>query len=384
MNVYFDNAATTPLNPLVLEKMLPYLKSDFGNPSSIHSFGRKIRVVLEESREVVADFINADPSEIYFTSGGTESINFAINGIVKTEFNESGRNELISSPSEHSAVLDTNKSLELSGFKYIELNVEKDSSVNLDSLSNSLTDKTSLVSIMYTNNESGAINNVSEIANRVKNNNSYFHCDAVQAIGKIRIDVNEIKVDALSSSAHKIYGPKGIGFLYVKSGTPLSPLLFGGSQERNRRAGTENVAGIIGLAEAIRFADINMEENKKSVLKLKTTFIDGLNLFNKDEVEINGGENSSPYILSMTFNSKYFHNDSEGMLMFLDINGVAASQGSACASGTLKTSHVILSMGKSKEDANGTIRFSFNPWNTIEEVEYTLGILKKMREKFLK
>ena len=384
MNVYFDNAATTPLNPLVLEKMLPYLKSDFGNPSSIHSFGRKIRVVIEESREVVADFINADPSEIYFTSGGTESINFAINGIARTEFNESGKSELISSPSEHSAVLDTNKSLELSGFKYIELEVEKDSSVNLDSLSNSLTDNTSLVSIMYTNNESGAINNVSEIANRIKNNNSYFHCDAVQAIGKIRINVNEFKVDALSATAHKIYGPKGTGFLYVRSGTPLSPLLLGGSQERNRRAGTENVAGIVGLAETIRFADAKMEENEKSVRKLKTAFIDGLNLFNKDEVEINGGENSSPYILSITFNSNYFHNDSEGMLMFLDINGVAASQGSACASGTLKTSHVILSMGKSKEDADGTIRFSFNPWNTIEEVEYTLGILEKLRNKFLK
>ena len=384
MNVYFDNAATTPLNPLVLEKMLPYLKSDFGNPSSIHSFGRKIRVVIEESREVVADFINADPSEIYFTSGGTESINFAINGIARTEFNESGKSELISSPSEHSAVLDTNKSLELSGFKYIELEVEKDSSVNLDSLSNSLTDNTSLVSIMYTNNESGAINNVSEIANRVKNNNSYFHCDAVQAIGKIRINVDEFKVDALSATAHKIYGPKGTGFLYVRSGTPLSPLLFGGSQERNRRAGTENVAGIVGLAETIRFADVKMEENERSVLKLKTAFIDGLNLFNKDEVEINGGENTSPYILSITFNSNYFHNDSEGMLMFLDINGVAASQGSACASGTLKTSHVILSMGKSKEDADGTIRFSFNPWNTIEEVDYTLGILEKLRSKFLK
>ncbi len=384
MNVYFDNAATTPLNPLVLEKMLPYLKSDFGNPSSIHSFGRKIRVVIEESREVVADFINADPSEIYFTSGGTESINFAINGIARTEFNESGKSELISSPSEHSAVLDTNKSLELSGFKYIELEVEKDSSVNLDSLSNSLTDNTSLVSIMYTNNESGAINNVSEIANRVKNNNSYFHCDAVQAIGKIRINVNEFKVDALSATAHKIYGPKGTGFLYVRSGTPLSPLLLGGSQERNRRAGTENVAGIVGLAETIRFADVKMEENERSVLKLKTAFIDGLNLFNKDEVEINGGENTSPYILSITFNSNYFHNDSEGMLMFLDINGVAASQGSACASGTLKTSHVILSMGKSKEDADGTIRFSFNPWNTIEEVDYTLGILEKLRNKFLK
>ena len=384
MNVYFDNAATTPLNPLVLEKMLPYLKSDFGNPSSIHSFGRKIRVVIEESREVVADFINADPSEIYFTSGGTESINFAINGIARTEFNESGKSELISSPSEHSAVLDTNKSLELSGFKYIELEVEKDSSVNLDSLSNSLTDNTSLVSIMYTNNESGAINNVSEIANRVKNNNSYFHCDAVQAIGKIRINVNEFKVDALSATAHKIYGPKGTGFLYVRSGTPLSPLLLGGSQERNRRAGTENVAGIVGLAETIRFADAKMEENEKSVRKLKTAFFDGLNLFNKDEVEINGGENSSPYILSITFNSNYFHNDSEGMLMFLDINGVAASQGSACASGTLKTSHVILSMGKSKEDADGTIRFSFNPWNTIEEAEYSLGILGKLRSKFLK
>jgi len=384
MNVYFDNAATTPLNPLVLEKMLPYLKNDFGNPSSIHSFGRKIRVVVEESREVVADFINADPSEIYFTSGGTESINFAINGIARTEFNESGKNELISSPTEHSAVLDTNKSLELSGFKYIELNVERNSSVNLDSLSESLTDKTSLVSIMYTNNETGAINNVSEIANKVKNNNSYFHCDAVQAIGKIRINVNELKVDALSASAHKIYGPKGIGFLYVRSGTPISPLLIGGSQERNRRAGTENVAGIIGLAETFRFADAKLEENEKSVLKLKTAFIDGLNLFNKDEVEINGGENTSPHILSMTFNSNYFHNDSEGMLMLLDINGVAASQGSACASGTLKTSHVILSTGKSKEDADGTIRFSFNPWNTIEEVEYTLGVLEKLRNKFLK
>ncbi|MBU0474927.1 MAG: cysteine desulfurase [Bacteroidetes bacterium] len=383
MKVYFDNASTTQIDSRVLEAMLPFLKENYGNASSIHSFGRKARVAIESSRELIADFIGAIPSEIYFTSGGTEAINFIINGIAKTNFLETGKNELITSPIEHKAVLDTHKNLELSGFKPKYVKINNDGHFNRDSLQNILSDKTSLVSLMHTNNEIGTVNDVTHISSNL-GENQFLFCDCVQAFGKSIIDVNKLKVHALSASAHKIYGPKGIGFAFIKSGTPLSPLIFGGSQERSRRGGTENVASIVGFAEAVKIAIIEMEINYKRVFELNSNFQKGIKQVFGDKISINTAENSTPYILSITFKNEYFHNDIDTFLMALDINGVAASQGSACTSGTIKPSHVILGIGKSVEDANGTIRFSFNPKNKIEEVDYVLGVLEKLGKHNLK
>lgn len=383
MQVYFDNASTTKIDSRVLDAMLPFLKENYGNASSIHSFGSKVRVAIESSRELIADFIGAIPSEIYFTSGGTEAINFIINGIAKTNFLETGKNELITSPIEHKAVIDTHKNLELSGFKPKYLKINNDGYFNIDSLKNNITEKTSLISLMHTNNELGTVNDVTHISSNL-DENQFLFCDCVQAFGKSIINVNKLKVHALSASAHKIYGPKGIGFAFVKSGTPLSPLIFGGSQERSRRGGTENVASIVGLAEAVRVAITEMEDNHVLVSKLNSNFKKGIKLIFGDKISINTAANSSPYILSITFRNEYFRNDIDTLLMALDINGVAASQGSACTSGTIKPSHVILGIGKSVEDANGTIRFSFNPKNTIQEVDYVLGVLEKLGKQNLR
>lgn len=384
MKVYFDNAATTKLHPKVLEKMLPFYKDNFGNPSSFHSVGKKARVAVEEAREIAADFIGANPGEIYFTSGGTEAINFALNGIAKTNLNETGKNHLITTAVEHKAVLEKHHDLQQNGFDLEILQVKSDSSIDENLIESKLTGKTSLVSVMFTNNETGTINDIKTISQKLSPEDIYFFTDAVQAFGKVKINVNALGIHSLSASAHKIYGPKGIGLLYAKSGTPLSPLLFGGSQERNRRAGTENVAGIVSFAEAIKIAKKEMDDNYKTVSRIKNFFTENLIIHFGDKVEINGGDHTSPYILSITFKSEFFKNDAEGMLMFLDINGIAASQGSACTSGTLKPSHVILGMGKPAEDANGTIRFSFSPHNTIEEVEYTLEVLIKLAKNFRK
>ena len=383
MKVYFDNASTTQIHPKVLEAMLPYLQDNFGNASSIHSYGRKARVAIEDARELIADFIGAIPSEIYFTSGGTEAINFIINGIAKTNFAETGKNELLTTSIEHKAVLDTYSDLSQNGFNSKFIKVDNNGSFKPVSLTENISDKTSLVSIMHTNNELGLVNNIHEISDN-SSSDQYIFCDAVQAFGKISIDVNQLKVNALSGSAHKIYGPKGIGFAFVKSGTPLSPLLFGGSQERNRRGGTENIAAIVGLAEAVKIASSVMDENYKTVTSLNNYFRNSISQVFGNKIEINGGSNTSPYILSMTFKSEYFKNDGEALLMALDINGIAASQGSACTSGTIKPSHAILGIGKNAADSNGTIRFSFNPNNTTKEIDYAVSVLEKIGNQNLR
>ncbi len=382
MQVYFDNAATTPLHPKVLEKMLPFFTEQFGNPSSIHLFGRRARVAIEEARETVAAFINANPSEIYFTSGGTESNNFIIRGIAQTEFLESGRNKIITSKTEHYSALDSVLYLTTQGFhsKFIEANF--DTSIEIESLQDEIDNQTSLLSFIHINNETGAANPIDKISSLIKSKNIFLHTDAVQSFGKINIDVAKLGVHSLSASAHKINGPKGTGIAYVKSGTPLSSLIIGGSQERNRRGGTENIAGIVGMAAAIQIAEKEMNYNYEHVQNLRNKFINGINSIDKSNIKINGGINSSPYILSITFLSDFYKNDAEAMLMYLDINGVAVSNGAACSSGTLKPSHVILSAGYSEADASGTFRFSFGVQNTIQEVEYALEVLKKMAIKF--
>ena len=382
--VYFDNAATTKVHPKVFEKMLPFLKEDYGNPSSIHSYGRKVRVEIEEAREVIADFINADASEIYFLSSGTEANNFSLFGIAKTEFQDSKKNSIITTKAEHHCIIDACKELLNLGFEVNFADVKNDTTVNPSTIEKSISDKTSLISVIHINNETGAINDISNISEICKKHNVYFHSDVVQSFGKTKIDVKKIGVNSISASAHKINGPKGIGMVYAKSGIPLSPMIFGGSQERNRRAGTENAAGIIGFAEAVKIATKTMYDNETFVKNIKEKFASGIEEIDKENIDINGGVNSSPYIFNVTFNSNVYKNDAEAMLMFLDINGIAASNGAACTSGTLKPSHVILSSGKSEEDANGSIRFSFSYENTLEEVDYVLDVLKKMTKKFRK
>lgn len=382
--VYLDHAATTPLHPKILEKMLPFLKEEFGNPSSIHSFGRKVRTAIEESRETVAEFIGSSSSEIYFVSGGTEANNFPLIGITKTYLNESGRNEIITSKTEHQCVIETFRELEKQGFIAKFLDVKKDGSLSMDLLEENLTNKTSIVSVMHINNEVGFANNIRQLAGLAHIKKSYFHCDAVQSFGKISTDVNQLNADSLSFSAHKINGPKGIGAVFIKKVTPLSPIIFGGSQERNRRGGTENPAAIVGFAEAIKIAKSEMQNNFYIASKLRTHFIEGIQKIDSTGIRINGIDNTFPYILSITFKSQFYNNDAESILMYLDINGVAASNGAACTSGTLKPSHVILAMGKPVDDANGTIRFSFGALNTVEEIDYTLEVLLRMSKKFRK
>lgn len=384
MKVYLDNAATTKIHPKVFEKMLPYLKEEYGNPSSIHSYGRKVRVALEEAREIAADFINANPSEIYFVSNGTEANNFPIFGIAETVYAEDGRNKIITSAAEHTCVLESFDALRQNGLSTESLPVDKDGKISQSTFSEAVDSETSLISIIHVNNETGSVNDIEKLSKIAKDKEAYFHTDAVQSFGKIKIDVSELGVDALSASAHKLHGPKGVGLVYAKSGTPLSPMIFGGSQERNRRGGTEFAAGIIGFAEAIKIAKNDSENNFAMVKKLRDHFIRSIDEIGIEGLSFNCKDTSFPYVLSLTFNSEIFNNDSEAMLMFLDINGIAASNGAACTSGTLKPSHVIMAMGKSEADANGTIRFSFSYQNTFEEIDYTIGIIKKMAEKFRK
>jgi len=382
MNIYFDNAATTRPHPQVLDKMLPYFGDTFGNPSSVHSFGRKARVAIEDAREIIAKFINADPSEIYFTSGGTEANNFVINGIAKTEYNESGRNHLISSSSEHPSILSTLKNLEKINFETTTVSINNSFIPLMSQIKDKLTPKTSLITIMNVNNETGSIFDISQLKTIV--NNVFIHTDAVQRFGKIPLDVKTLGIDSLTASAHKLNGPKGIGLAYIKSGTPMNSLILGGEQERNLRAGTENVANIVGFAEAVKIALESLEHNFRKISNLKNYFVESINILNIIGIKVNSLENSSPYILSITLDPQYYKVDSESMLMFFDINGVAVSSGSACASGTLKPSHVILAAGYSEEYANGTLRFSFNAENTIQEVDYAITILQKISSKFLK
>ncbi len=384
MKIYFDNAATTPVHPKVREVINTALDENFGNPSSVHYFGRKAKVLLEESREVIADFINASPSEIYFTSGGTEADNFAIMGIAKADYIECGRGKIITNSAEHHAVLDSLDNLSQEGFDVEIIGADKNFKADLSETAKRLNKNTSLISVMHTNNETGTVNNIKGFSDAAKKHKTYFHSDMVQCFGKTPIDVREVNIDSICASSHKIYGPKGIGFVYFKSGTPVKPIIFGGSQERNRRGGTENLPAIAGFAEAVRIAKTEMLDNFNRVSEIKNYFIGCISSINEGDMQINSAEDFSPYILSVTFNGKIYNNDPEAYLMYLDINGIAVSNGAACTSGTWKPSHVLLSAGRSIEDAKGTIRFSFSPWNNRSEVDYAVDVIKKMREKFRK
>lgn len=378
--VYLDHNATTPTSPEVLEEMLPFYRDRFGNASSVHEFGRTAKMAIEDAREIVSGFLGADDSnEIVFTSGGTESDNFAIKGIAHALKNK-GKHIIISSV-EHPAVLKPCKFLEEDdGFKVTYLPVDQYGTVNLNALKDALTDKTILVSVMLANNEVGTIQPVEEIAKIIKPKGIIFHTDAVQAVGKIPLDVKKLGVDLLSLSAHKIYGPKGVGALYIKKGTKITPYQHGGHHERNRRGGTENVPGIAGLGKAIELAGKNMTEESKKIKHLRDNLYIGIEK-NIKQIKLNGHPtNRLPNTLNVSF--KYL--EGESILLNLDMEGVAASTGSACTSGSLEPSHVLINMGVEPENAQGSIRFSFGKDNTEEEITYVIKVLPPIIERLRK
>jgi cysteine desulfurase len=379
--IYMDHAATTPVKPEVVSAMEPYFTEYFGNPSSIHYAGQKAARAINEVRENVAELIGADNDrEIIFTSGGTEANNLAIKGIAMA-LKDKGKH-IITSKVEHHAVLETCEFLEDDlGFDVTYLPVDANGMVDPLEIKNAITDGTILISIMMANNEIGTIEPIKRIGEIAQKNNVYFHTDGVQAVGHIPVDVNKLNVDLLSLSAHKFNGPKGVGALYVRKGVKLTPQMSGGAQERNRRASTENVSGIVGLGKAAELAGKRMSEERNRLTELRDKLISGIE-DNIDEIVLNGprGEERLPNNVSFCFR----HIEGESILLNLDMNGIAASSGSACTSGSLDPSHVLLSLGLSHEIAHGSLRLSLGINNTEEEVDYILEVLPNIIQKLRK
>ncbi|MGI6686761.1 MAG: cysteine desulfurase NifS [Christensenellales bacterium] len=367
--IYLDNAATTALAPKVLEAMLPYLGAHYGNASSIYETGRDARQAIDVARRQVAELISAKPGEIFFTSGGTESDNWALKGIALANKNKG--NHIITSAIEHHAVLETAHWLEGQGFELTYLPVGSDGIVDPDQVVRAITDRTILISVMAANNEIGTLQPVSAIGEIAKAHQIPFHTDAVQAAGAVPIDVNAWQADLLSLSGHKFHGPKGMGVLYIRSGTRVDRLIHGGAQERGRRAGTENVAGIVGLGAAASLAGERLAAGAGRITALRNRLIDGI-MTTIPDVRLNGDrERRLPNNANMSF--KYI--EGEALLLHLDLNGIAASSGSACASGSLEPSHVLLAIGLDAEDAHSSIRFTLSEATTQEEIDTVLGIL---------
>ncbi|PKD42835.1 cysteine desulfurase family protein [Rhodohalobacter barkolensis] len=383
--VYFDNAATTPVDKEVLETMLPYFNSQFGNADAAHQIGRNCKVAVEDAREKVAKLLNAEPSEIIFTSGGTESDNAAIKGVFSA-LGPAGKTEIITSPIEHHAVTHPAEALKRQGAKIIYLKPNSDGVITAQQVKDAITDKTAIVSLMHVNNEIGSINPIKEIADVCKEAGVPFHSDTVQSIGKIPVDVKEIGLNMLSISAHKLYGPKGIGILYVKNGTPWIPWLQGGSQERRRRGGTSNVPGVVGLAKAMELSIENMDSNTGKFRKLRSSLLEGLKDKFPNQFVINGPENEGvPHILNIGFKSNTDQGlDGEMLLLNLDIEGICVSNGSACTSGATEPSHVLLEVAKNEALANSSIRISFGKQNNAEEVAFFLDKLEGVLDRMLK
>ena len=373
--VYLDHAGTTPLDPKVLEAMVPYFTQHFGNPSSLHSVGQEARYALDEARERVAGVLNCRPREIVFAAGGTESDNAAIHGVA-TALHETG-NHIVTSSVEHHAVLHSCQYLESQGFEVTYLSVDADGMVQPEAVYNAINERTTLVTIMYGNNEIGTINPISEIAKSVKkraeelSRTIVFHTDAVQAAGYLSLDVVELGVDLLSLSGHKFHGPKGTGVLYIKRGSPYLPLIHGGGQERERRSGTENIPGIIGLSLALEAADATREETSQHCAALRDQIIESV-LQRIPGSRLNG---LATQRLPNNANFSFTGVEGEPILLGLDMAGIAASSGSACSSGSLEPSHVLLALGQSAEIARGSLRLTLGRDNTEEEVEYLLGVL---------
>jgi len=374
--IYMDHAATTPTDIKVVKAMEPYFTQKYGNPNSIHSFGQEAREAVEEARKKIAHLIGANPSEIIFTGGGTESDNFAIKGIAWA--NQKKGNHIITSKIEHHAVLHSCQFLEKHGFKVSYLPVDKYGLIDPEEVKKAITDQTILVTIMHANNEIGTIEPIKEIGEIVKEAGIYFHTDSVQTVGHIPIDVDDLKVDMLSISGHKLYGPNGVGVLYLRKGTRIDSLIDGGSQEKNRRAGTENVAGIVGMGKAAELAEKRLAQGEEDkIIKLRDKLIKGISE-EIDHVHLNGHPTKR---LPGNVNFCFEFIEGESMLLNLDMEGVAASSGSACTSGSLEPSHVLLAIGLPHEIAHGSLRLTLGKNNTEEEVEYVIGILPKIVEK---
>ena len=372
---YFDHAATTATKEEVLKEMLPYFNMEYGNPSSMYSIGRKTRKVVEEARRKVALAIGGDSKEIYFTSCGSESDNLAIKGVAYA--NRKRGNHIITTKIEHPAVLHTCEHLEKEGFRVTYLNVDAEGVVSLEELENAICNDTILISVMFANNEIGTIQPIGEIGRIARKHNIYFHTDAVQAVGNVRINVEELNIDLLSMSAHKFYGPKGMGALYVKTGVNFEKIQDGGHQEKNMRAGTENVAGIVGLGKAIELAYKNFDEYNKKLTDLRDYYISQVEE-KIPNVKLNGHITRR---LPGNANISFIGVDGEALLLNLDIKGICASSGSACTSGSLAPSHVLVAIGLSSEIAQGSLRVTFGDENTKEDVDYLVQSLIEIVEK---
>lgn len=375
--VYLDNNATTNVAPEVFEQMRPFFCEEYGNPSSIHTFGGKLAKLLEQAREQVAELIGADPSEIVFTSCGTESDSTAIRGTLESY---PSKRHIITTRVEHPAVRGLCQHLSEQGYRVTELSVDKEGMLDLDELKETLNPDTALVSIMWANNETGMLFPIDEIAGIVKSAGAVLHTDAIQAVGKEPIDVSKVPVDLLSISGHKLHAPKGIGVLYIRRGTRLTPLLVGGHQERGRRAGTENVPYIIGLGKACELARELFEGERTRIRKLRDRLEEKL-LSSCPGAKLNGHKK---YRLVNTTNISFEYVEGEAILLLLDRLGICASSGSACTSGSLEPSHVLRAMGVPFTSAHGSIRFSLSRYNTEQDIDYVIehmpGIIKKLRD----
>ena len=372
--LYLDNAATTPLEKSVLDDMMPYLTTQFGNPSGAHKVSREIRVAVDKARRSVAEMLGAKNTEIYFTSSGTEADNWALRGV----FEATDKKHLIITQVEHHANLYQAKALEKKGIKVTYLPVDEFGFINLEELDKSITGDTALVSVIFANNEVGTIQPLKKISEITKKHGVLLHTDAVQAVGHIPVNVNDLGVDLLSLSAHKFYGPKGSGALYIKTGTKIGNLFIGGAQERNRRAGTENVAGIIGLESALKFSLCTLEPDKKRISLLRDALIDKI----KTEIPytiLNGAVGEDRLPGNVNFSFRFI--EGESILLHLDMQGICASTGSACSSGALEPSHVLMAMGLGHEHANGAIRFSLGKDFTEEQIPVLMKVLVPTIEK---
>ena len=367
--IYLDNNATTKTDEEVVKAMLPYLTDNYGNPSSIYKIGRENKRVIESVRGTIAKTFNCLPEEIYFTSGGTESDNTAIRGIVYAYKNKG--NHIITSKIEHPAVLDTLHKLEKEGFEVTYVGVDSEGIINLDELRSAIKPTTTLITVMYANNEIGVIEPIDEIGKIAKENGIIFHTDAVQAVGSIRIDVQKSNIDSLSVSAHKFHGPKGVGVLYVKKSVRFNKFIEGGHQERNKRAGTENVAGIVGLGKALELAYKDFDEKNAKIKALRDHFMTEI-LTKISYTRLNG---SIEHRLVGNCNISFKFIEGEGILLNLDNLGICASSGSACTSGSLDPSHVLLAIGLDHATAHGSVRISISKYNTLEEIDYVINAL---------
>ena len=376
--VYFDNAATTKLDKNVLESMLPYLTDSYGNPSSIYKLAQENRIAIENARSSIASIFNAKPNEIYFTSGGTESDNWALKCIAQA-YQKKGKH-IITSSIEHHAVLHSCKYLETQGFRVTYLPVDKDGLIDLEKLKESICDDTILISIIFANNEIGTIQPIEEIGKIAHEHNIIFHTDAVQAVGSVAINVEKMNIDAMSLSAHKFYGPKGIGALYLHKNVKIIPFMDGGAQEFSKRGGTENVPGIIGMAKALEIAYENLDENNIFLTKLRDKLIEDI-LENVPHCRLNGHRYKR---LPNNVNISFEFIEGESLLLLLDSKGFFASSGSACTSGSLDPSHVLLAIGLPHEIAHGSLRITLGKYNTSKEVDSFLAelpeIIKKLRD----